>query len=151
MIAWLFHRYDQASLSIFKALVWSSSHCKNANCLSQTLCAFSITVLRNVPEGLRKVQYQVHRANKQVATVYLFKIPQNLVRVICTSNRGKWCSSDLSSPDFMPTRTPILWTGQKVKPKAGCCYFSVSGPTALISDRNYSSIKQINKVHYPAH
>lgn len=104
MTAWLSHSCDQASLSILKALVWSSSHDQNANCLTQfhTLCAFSITVLRNVLEELRKVQFQVHRANKQVATVYLLKIQLHLVRVICRSksNRGKWHSSVSSSLDF---------------------------------------------------
>lgn len=71
--AWLSHSCDQASLSILKAFSWSSS--QNANCLTQfhTLCAFSITVLRKVLAGLRKVQYQVHRANKYIATVYLPK------------------------------------------------------------------------------
>lgn len=147
MAAWLFHRCDQASLSTLKAFVWSCSHCQNANCFTQTLCAFSITVLRNVPEGPRNVQYQVHRATKQVAIAYLLKIQLYLVRVICTSNRGKWCSSDLSSPDFNLTRTHTPWTHQKVKSKAGCCSFSTSGPTAFISARNYSSIQQLNRVH----
>lgn len=142
-MAWLSHSYGKASLSIFKALVWSSFYCKAANYFTQfhTLCVLFITVLTNVPEGLRKLQYQVHWLNKQF--IYL-----------------KWTASgksDLhknhtrsSAPQILPQlisnrahQNTLAMDRAEVGPKvyAATAISQPLSPTAPISPRNYSSIQ----------